>query len=251
MEHHNPLHLRSDSWSRDVVVQLLLARAAPGKPCTALGLVPGQHAILQVHALFGMLCTLRTCRALTLCASAERHNSFTSAAAAPTELGIYLLSKVAIDNLEHHEVSITRRGSIRKPVCVQGHTRVAEVLQAAHLAGAARMAAELPARLITECWRPGAEPALQLADSSNWRWPPRNRIDLKEYSVAWATRVLAEHGAASAGTCGARQGAPAPAPACEQSLPRTDALASTAWPGLADAVVALVLRSVSARRVLA
>ena len=29
-------------------MQLLLARADPRKPCAALGLLPGQHAVLQV-----------------------------------------------------------------------------------------------------------------------------------------------------------------------------------------------------------
>ena len=50
------------------MVQLLLERADPGKPCGALGLLPGQHAVLQVPSIVGMLCTLRTCRAVTLCA---------------------------------------------------------------------------------------------------------------------------------------------------------------------------------------
>ena len=130
---------------------------------------------------------------------------------------------------------------------VQGHVRVAAVLDAARLAGAHWLAAALPARLTTECGGPGAEPGLQLADSSVSSWPPTTAPNLEECSLAWAAGVLARRGAASAGAGGARRGGWAPAPACKPSFPRTDAWASEAWPGLADVVVTLVLRSASAR----
>ncbi len=38
-------------WRREVVARLLVAHADPWKPCAALGLLPGQHALLQVPAL--------------------------------------------------------------------------------------------------------------------------------------------------------------------------------------------------------
>ena len=65
---------------------------------------------------------------------------------------------------------------------------------------------------------------------------------LEECSVAWAARVLARHSAASgAASDGTLPGAPAQG--CAPGLPPTDAWAGEAWPGLADLIVKLVLRS--------
>lgn len=69
---------------------------------------------------------------------------------------------------------------------------------------------------------------------------------LEECSVAWAARVLARHNTASgAASNGTLPGAPAQG--CAPGLPRTDAWAGGAWPGLADLIVKLVVRSACMR----
>ena len=56
-------------WRREVVARLLVAHADPWKPCAALGLLPGQHALLQVPAPsvvryeLPLTCTKQSCSA--------------------------------------------------------------------------------------------------------------------------------------------------------------------------------------------
>ena len=117
------------------------------------------------------------------------------------------------------------------------------VLEAARLAGPRGLAAALDSIVGSLLKSPDAERS-SLFDGEPERITFNELPKMRELVVEWAAGVLAERSAASAGACGARQGAPAPA--YTPSFPRTDAWATEAWPGLADVVVTLVLRSVSA-----
>lgn len=121
---------------------------------------------------------------------------------------------------------------------VQGHLKIATVLDAARLAGPRGLAAALDS--IGASLIKGVEPSA-LVDGEPDHVPYNELPKMRELVVEWAAGVLAERRATSAGACGARQGAPAPAR--KPSFPRTDAWASEAWPGLADVIVTLVLRS--------
>ena len=117
------------------------------------------------------------------------------------------------------------------------------VLEAARLAGPRGLAAALDSIVVSLLRSPDAERSA-LFDGEPERLTLTEAPKMRELVVEWAAGVLAERSAAPAGACSARQGAPAPAR--KPSFPRTDAWASEAWPGLADVVVTLVLRSVSA-----
>ena len=127
--------------------------------------------------------------------------------------------------------------------CKQGHLSVATVLDAARLAGPHGLGAALDSSCDSLIRGPGKE-QLAPADRELNRISYAQLPELMELVIEWAAGVLAERSAACAEACGALQGSPAPAH--KPSFPRTDAWATEAWPGLADIVVTLVLRSVSA-----
>ena len=249
-------------------------RANPWKRCAALGLQPGQHAILQVPApqAWGnvgcepcrMLCThvlhviwklwSRQPSLSGLSHEVEPRPEDTGGYKCTTPTlyltNTYLLGMpsgawadigVHIIPLHWHRVCSTTLWFL------QGHLRVAMVLEAARRAGLRGLGAALDSVCDSLLKGPDAE-QVALVDGEPDRIPCTELPKMMELVVEWAAGVLAARNAASAGACGARQGAPAPA--CKPSFPRTDAWASEAWPGLADVVVALALRSVSARRVL-
>ena len=86
---------------RDVVVQLLLARADPGKPCGVLGLLPGQHAILQVpgpHRLSVHSAYMPSTH--TLSVLPERHNKFPSCRSCTDRTWNLHLIKLAVNTLD-------------------------------------------------------------------------------------------------------------------------------------------------------
>lgn len=137
----------------------------------------------------------------------------------------------------HHVFALAQRTLHH---AVQGHVRVATVLDAARLAGPHGLAPALGSIGDTLLKGPGVERTVH-DDGEPGGIADKELPKMRNCVVEWATGVLAKHGAASGGACGARQGAPAPA--CKPSFPRTDAWATEAWPGLVDVVVTLVLRS--------